>query len=880
MCTAKQKKVDIRVIDLIKAANGAFLTTKDLGELNDTYACLGHFEVMQVRKVDREANGTVFTDIWRDSRKKENTNKYNQYVYPLYILNYGDTSTLERFWEMKYPCMVVSRVHCDQPEQEKSFEAVLMECVKEIDIEKDWAGEEAEKNSDFLSIKVGEDTVHCAFYQTLELGDTAVILKSNSLIACLKVSEHLMEHRSVGNVYSYCGLHKRLFSGSTPHEICKGFTSEVREVRDALEEEIPQASIRFSVHSTFFADLLWNELGVRNEVKFVTGTSDAIVDLSGKKCLDLISAIRTLWESHYYEIVEGSGREKRKKKYTYSCNNAFDDVVTRVGIQFETYSEKVKSPDSVLCAKKLDEHGQRDLVKKLSDISAALCQEDYDWTHALSVQVKTLLTMMNNCIMDDLSLLIWPSVRAFICRLHYIVCKEKRCLEKEQIEDIEIFLNGWATLSNDIVHLESQLMQNPKLQAPRVYVPAALMAFYMAFLNKLNKLLLDMDKQAKETEDISFIPTRQYYPLIAHDIGLRPNTLCILDPSKDKNWEYVDDCSLLVSLPISLMYRPAEVTAILCHEHLHYAGEFSRLREKRFGCILNTCAGLILNRWRLDDRDSNALPLYDVKLAKDFIMKIIKERITVIRPNAYQYIHLMNQFLPEVLTSIYLDWQLQSQVITRFCNNDNLQVRFLDYAERYTPITRNADTVIIRKRLDEMLLLYRECYADVAAIMLLGLDEGTYLSSMYHREIEIKNKNKPVAHLGRPLHALAVQAAIVFNVIWPNSNFFTTQERTSSWDELVEQYLDQIQINQDLWWMVSEKEEKWDLLYANYEYIPLMGYLETCVNAIKDQLSTDKVDELNKLYSLISKQDIDLDEFRKVIDQYHREIGMEPSTTV
>lgn len=865
------KTVDIRAIDFIKTLNGPFFSNG--GEKDDqknTYICLGHFEKIQIREVSRKNNGTIFADIWHDSCEKNS--KDDLCTFPLYILHSGYNDALKKFWDKKYPCIVVSRVHCDQPKDRNNFISGLKDNVKNLCLENfEFVGDsESDEDSDRvlgdLSVRIGDDEDHCAFYQTLELGDIAVILKSNSMVSCLKISKSLMEQQTVGDIYSYCGLHTQLFSDGNRNQICKNFSCKPQEVKNALGEPIPQVSTRFAIHSSFFADLLWEKLGIREKIYFVTGTADAIVDLSNDNCFDLIKMINTLSAPHKYEEVVGQGRQKRKNTYSYTCSHAFDDVVTRVGIEFGSISCKSKTPDNIISAKAPAANAQKELRIIQKQVEQKLKMKNYDWLAALSTQVQLLLTMMNNCVMDDLSLLIWPSACAFIRRLDYIVLQKQCTLEKEEIEDIEIFLNGWSILSNDIIHLESQLVQNPKLQAPRVHVPAELLAFYMAFLDKLNALLYKMDQAVNSAST----PCRQYQPLIAHGIGLRPNTLCILDPSKDEEQTYSKDCPLLVSLPISLMYHPEDVTVILCHEYLHYAGEFSRLRKKRVEMILKTCAGSIINRWHLDKRN-NATP-YIINLSKaiDFLTKKIIEKSKQGNTKAFRYIYLLEEELPGILADIYLDWQLQSTVLNQFCSSVDVQENFLGYAKQFTPARYAEDIKIIRERLDEILLLYRECYADVAAILCLGLDKKTYLASMYHRELAKTSESENTEDLSRPLQALAVQAAVVCTVSFQGRTSEADMNAAQNWDITVEKFIDQIQTGVDLWYKLEGYENKWDFLYTSYEYLPLISYLTCCAEEIEKQLIYDEVKELKQMYKIISAQDIDLDKFGEIIDKYHQ----------
>lgn len=832
----EERKTDVRVIDLFKAIDRSLMTPDQFEDAEEIYTCLGHFEVFRVRSLCL-GKGSIFADIWKDSCLAGNNSR--SYVYPLYLLRDGAPGEMDSFWQEKAPCMLISRVHCDLPDQEDDFGGVLEAYIRSF-------GSGTDRP---LEVQVDGTRVCYALYQTLELGDTAVLLKSISLSACLKIAEHLMAQPIVGNVYSYCGLHKQLFNRE-PELLGQGFTEDEALVREALERKLPQVSMRFVVHSLLYARQTWDSLGFGEQVRYVTGTADAIVDLSDSSTLCLIRILEELWKPHTVKYQAEDG----EKTADYLCGDAFDDIITRSGVAFST-NVKLIPPER----RTFDAAGQDELLEKFKRIENSLSPEQYNWLYALQVQMKTLLIMMNNCVMDDLSLLIWPSIKAFIRRLYDIVCVQKRSLSRENDKEIRQFLDGWATLSNDIVHLESQLMQNPKLQAPRVRVPAALLAFYMAFVDKLNHTLLEIDVESRP-ESI----TRQYHPLIAHEIGPRPNTLCVLDSSREQDPANRMDCPLLVSLPISLMYCPAEMTAVLCHELMHYAGESCRMREERYKRVLATCAGIILNKWLLDGRCAGSLLLSDMLYAVQKLQKQLDERLRCRCVVPILYIQDMKFTLPEVLEEVYCDWHLQAQLLTHCADPESLHSQFPNYVRAFTPAKRGADIQEMQKRLDELLLIYRECYADVAAVIFLEMDEKLYLKNIYEREVENTHKS---GEAGRNLQMLATRAAAVIFTVWPESD--CQWGKDSDWKAFVATFTRQMRDMVDLW---VEQDGKEECLQTVGEYVPLTLYLSKCVERLRELSKTNQAQELKKLYLLISDQDVSLAGFRRVITNYHRSI--------
>lgn len=850
---SNKREMDIRVVDLIKISNAPFPKSEDI------YACLGHFDLIKIRELNRD-DDSVFKAIWDDSTKIHSTD--GRYVYPLYILHQQKSDELNKFWDRKFPCLFISRIHCEWQRAINEVKKELMESIYDL-------GSQQQPTVGDLSVEINGQPVHCTFYQTLELGDVAVIMKSNSLTACLQVSKRLMENEIVGDVYSYCGLYGSLVTESKLVEKCMPF-GNFGEVYSGLSQKNPMASTRFSIKSARLATPIWKILGIDNEIHFVTGTADAIVDLSNKTGWDLIGLIQRLCSE---STVEGS-----TPKYI-PIQDAFDDVVTRVGIQYDEVYRKAKAAEKVLERKKLDQKNRQNAAVQLEEIEAKLKEKQYDWMFAFVTQMQTLLTMMDNCVLDDLSLLIWPSIRAFICRLHRVVCREERKLYNENIYEIEVFIDGWATLSNDIMHLESQLVQDPTLQASRVYVPAALLSYYMAFLSKLNELLYEIENKGASEAKESF---RQYHPLIAHSIGLRANTLCVLDPTQDMTEDTTNECALLVSLPISLMYCPADITAVLCHEYLHYAGESTRLREKRFKCIMSSCAGYVLNQWDLEIGNKSNISLNDFEQALDFLKRKIENNCHNIDPTAWRYIHKMECVLPEALEGICLNWEIQSSFLTKFSKYDELKENFIRYASLFTAERQQADIMLMEERLKNLLLLYRECYADVAAILCLNLDVLSYIESILHHELVVRGKGE---YKSPQLQKLAAQAAVVCLAVWPDLNpreDIKGRPEDEKWIDCVRNYVETIKVSHPLR-LITDKSESWKteqigqksrVVLSPSEYVPLRQYLTDCVEKIQLSFEVESVktirNELREMYDLISGEYIDLVSFQTKINQYRK----------
>lgn len=556
---SQSQSPDFRVIELSKSSSSDSLRRKLSTASINSYVCLGHFDCLCVKKLNAES---PLNAIEQDFQQRDN------YNYPLYIFHYpsSDAKNLGQFWNMKACFMTVSRIHFSP--SAKADAQLLRKALAMLDqsnLEAGGAGE--------LTIRIGGELVHAVFYHTLELGDLVVVLKSNSLPMCLEAIRRMMEIAQVGDVYSFCGIHFDLIKPNVRQaakswEEHTGHSFFQLSADDSVKQVLPHASMRFSIGSIRCAEKFWTTMNC--EPFFIAGTADAIVDFSGKPVENLIEAIYCL---AFREFSIGSGNER------VTMYDAFEDIITRIGSRYgPSYSEAL-----ALKPRRLPpalEEAQKELIS----MARKFMERETRWAPVLNAQVNTLSAMMGNCVTDDLSMLIWPSVRALMARLNYLSETEHFIGEKQE-EKISQFLDSWNILESDVSRLEGQLSQNPELLSSRYYIPATLMAFYMALLHECNALLLEINQDGDQG----------YVPLITYNASPRALTRCILDPSADEHTKgvYKGNTPLLVSLPVTMMFRPLEAAIVLCHELSHYSGTATRQRQQRYKRILSSCAGLI-----------------------------------------------------------------------------------------------------------------------------------------------------------------------------------------------------------------------------------------------------------------------------------------------
>ncbi|MCF2617940.1 hypothetical protein JQM68_12165 [Oscillibacter valericigenes] len=864
--------VDLRVVEFFKSSPSAPLRDHLLPDDANDYICLGHFDLIHVREVPQKGDSLRSIEADHQSQHIQNSN----YTSPLYLLHYPDASAnLKKFWDVPLCCMAVSRIHFSpfnsqglSLENENGMEPyiqVLKDAVMNL------ANQSQDPSLGDISVLIEGEWVHCVFYHTLELGDIAAVLKSNSMASCLHVLRRLLETAPVGDVYSYCGVHTALLGENTSvHAAAEIWdaTGKAAEpyschgASDAIRQTLPNASIRFSVHSSRCAELFWEDLstipGIPKSRSFVIGTADAILDMSGCTLETYLEYTRGLLWKTYALPKSGS-----QGVIQVDMHDAFDDVISRIGIPYGAIFESARLPEKNIppdCLLAI----QNNLRQKLAKVTKTFGQEP--WAAALSAQTNTLITMMENCVMDDLSILIWPSVSALMERLNSV-----STITLDQASDIRSFLDKWDILKSDITRLEGQLVQSPELYASRYYTPATLMVFYMALLNAYNELLLSVN-QDKHRQD--------FIPLITYDVEPRANTLCILDSAcgsggSPAEIEYEGRTPLLVSLPVSLMFRPFDVSNILCHEMSHYTGDSTRLREKRFHSILHACAAMIAKAWCLDGQIKYRLR---GNSSEDILEKIIiklKDCYHEICKENHFYLNQAKIFLPQALSQVFLDQNFQSTLVAKYLSTEVLRKSFIEYTQKFSPYMRYEILKDLKADLETLLLLYQECYADLAAILCLGLTEQEYFLSMFYWEWKYIGARKQSNE--HKLQLLSFQAALVLDVVSAcklvsksSFNRAASQEMLEAfqqWREQVRYYQDEMAKKGDVQFLNSDNK----LIAIQGEYLSLKSYLTQCAQklteGLKNQDTAKKQAEIRKMLSAVAAGP-DFKEVHKIIADY------------
>lgn len=870
----EKKSLDLRVVELFKASRSKCLIEKlnpknTENENINGYVCLGHFDFMNISPLSRDEKKTL-EYVEKDFKRRDN------YNYPLYIIhdpsNDKEDKALDEFWKMRSCFMTVSRIHFtltgkSKSQKQKSEESkkpkdgikCIQSALKELQDDSPLCG----NRPGDLSLQVQGEMVYGVFYQMLELSDLIVVLKSNSICSCLESIRRMMEVSIVGNVYSFYGVHGALCDFKIEDAIEKwnkqaekGSKYFNHNATGAMEQPIPYASMRFSVIATQNAKLFWKQ--IKRPVYFISGTADAIINFSNAPIKDLVKYIA-------YLVTQTPSKDSNHR--SIHLYDAFEDIITRIGIQYgDTYSSAL-SPGPKEPVPAILEYIQNNLKKGVKNLASSY--EQTRWFPILSSQIDSLVTMIGNCITNNLSVLILPSVRALIDRLFYFK-KGRYLIGQTQEAEIGEFLNYWNILENNLSRLEGELSQKPELLSFRYYVPATLLAFYMALIYEYNEFLLEIN-QEKEG--------KSYVPLITYNVGPRVYTQCILDPSTDKTDDpYNKTVPLLISLPVSMLYSPLETVVVLCHEMAHYTGTFTRYRENRFIRILSSCADLISIGWKLDGRLDYPLSEKGPEEIKDELTDRLKRLYLERSEDTQYYIANLNANLYQVIAQTFYDERLRSNLLQNYLDAETRSQSMFRYAKSLSDSEQSKYLSEVKKSVNNLLILYRECYADLVAVLALNLSAEEYLMAIFHREMQYIQEISPTKTTSQSW-VLQIEAALVLYVLKKsfieddgNPSYSPEQlEWLKSWRIKIDEYKKVFTLEKGI---LSPFQENTIIMYPS-EYLHLIYYLSNCKETLEAILQQKEVREKQErlIYIMNTVKDrFDLKAIQRIITDYQENL--------
>lgn len=768
-----------------------------LGE-NDEWLVLGHFDTLNVQRLtstrEYPLRDIILKDVTQNAGKAiDSTDDF--YCHSIYLIPPEGKAKVHRdFWEKnKKPVMFITRIHLKPDSGGTLVEGGLEEEIDQL-----------------LSGFPQGDYI---YGKTLELSDLILITRSNSAGTLLEKMEKISLFPSVGDVYSYCCLARRLF-----------FQQELQDGADVdNKDKIALVSMRFSMRnakSAIYQAHQWHDglkdLKDSTDLYFVTGTEDINIIFSNISTGDLVRFFK--------ENIIG------KDKTVWS---AFDDMTTRLGI---ILCEE-KKPDAQNDIRTPLQKSYAALQKRLKRFVVEQNAQDWDWIPSLCHIVNTLTSSSADCVLDQLCYILFDGLNGLMEKLE----THKETLDRHRLE-IYTIVNGIVYLEEHIIRMEGQLLRRPETRPLVFNMPAAIL--------ELNLMVMHHFSDYFQSDDE--IPCNFHFLLVP--------ILCRTITVRDLLYEKGDGSHLLyVEIPLAACYKPSFVACTLAHEIAHFGGDATRLRSERSNAMFLSTAFLMSQFLGVDRRSSCILCLIEKLLA------LGKES-----GGHTDYMDELTQMLKKACRMLIQDrefvYNLQSKSLQSDSLAEGAALQLSEILHVYEDALKTGYIQLILDSIEEIGMLAKECYADIAMIELLDLPAGDYIDIVWTCYCDNnKYEDEPLQKA-----LLIERAAIVLLVAYrleleqdPSlASWIRSPEDRSELRLWLRSYClhyrrdrDQAKVCEETG-LIYNKEDATSYFHP-FEVIDcLCGYLRKCLEKMRDlsQSYAPKRKKIQEIYQQISKE--------------------------
>lgn len=537
---------DVRVIDLIRLGKAIDLESMAPGE---DWIALGHFSQMHISKLKPGPNGGVDLHEVRNHNQILSSDYKEGYAHPVYLLNTfndADKESLQAFWNLPSAFLLVTRVHAALRGQQ-AFEESVKTCLNAYDAnDKNHIDHFSDKSSDHES--PGCDVVYCT-YRTLEFSDIIVLAKSDSAESLLQVIGKLYYLKSVGDIYSYFGIHPDEYSGKRAKS----------EPGDRIPYVMTRFAVRNAVKTRNYFDLLQDEANpdikeFLSEPLMVTGTEDLKLVMKDMSSRRLCEVLRTL-------LPNTLKKDETNKLF----REAIDDATTRLSIQEKDLSDRGGSRNAPEKALSQKYHA---LYDRYYALYSHLTPPYPDWLRPGNELLKSLKRISDDCTMYHLCYTLLDGVKTMVRYAEEII-ENKIPADDIRVTEcmLQTIISSMASFEEQMIRVEGELVHHPETRPLLFDIPVNLIEFYLYF----SKLCLNYFRQREPKLGGSacrflIIPTLCETITVKH----------IEEESSE-----ADPMLLFIEIPLHMMYDAREAVCKLVHEAGHFGGEDTRERKLR-----------------------------------------------------------------------------------------------------------------------------------------------------------------------------------------------------------------------------------------------------------------------------------------------------------
>lgn len=665
---------------------------------------------------------------------------------------------------------------------------------------------------DYLGKNIGkpegsEDGVSYAVYRSLALCDMAILWKADQMLPIMEKIQKVYCAPMIGDIHSIPAILREVILDPDSYTSIK-------------DEPIPRVTIRYLVRNASEAYRFFEAQPPENAPLFTVGIED------------ITSVYDNMTTSQLRRILTNRLVNKERLE---QFNKAFVESEMHLGAGlFEGKNSPDLSTDLYEYCDKLQKKFQN-ARGKLKD-SGLIDNMDEPWMKAASELYYALSSLSFNILADGFCYLVLGAAALFCDKLEVLGTKPN----SRQLRKIQRFLRGWGTLMEQVLRSDGKFSQQPSFTPPPLCdVPANLLEFYLAFTYFASVIMQGSAKGANK------------FPLmLVPKLCRRIKVESVFDENPPC------DRVLYVDIPISLLYDPYIVLSYLTHEISHYAGDDWRLRrtraEKYYDIWVNELAAEIG---------------FTTESAKNRIKEVIaiptdSEKLYFARLSREMQTQLEMELSNEATIKRWLEAEYGNGGFVEHCS----WVESLNAIEQLKQSLYNFPVEPPGQFFDimsEYHTLFRECYADVAAVYLLALDLDEYLG-LASQEIELYKRT----YEGRyEQYYLTVERwATVISVSFPEEmddirSFVHRKGENSRALELDGQFVEDIQAC--IGYMqgkLAPDEQTKDAFTRNYHRTDcirkLKGYLVACRGRMLSATGTDeKLIKLRAAFRTVFSED-------------------------
>lgn len=429
----------------------------------------------------------------------------------------------------------------------------------------------------------------------------------------------------------------------------------------------------------------------------------------------------------------------------------------------------------------------------------------------------------------------------------------------EKVNDIQnkndphfrVYINYFMEYAREIMNMNqsSQIGYYTKQEyaCKEIYAPTKLITFYTAFVYFLNNAII--------LSENDFINKKPSF-IFCLEPSIADNVYTSILFSNDKLF---DDRLLIVNIPMDYIYNYKIMLFSLCHEAIHYCGEYTRCRKERAQFIVHACMcdliELILKNIKCDSEIRVSVEEKIIELFKDYFME------TKTKFNNCYYLTDLKELILKSINYVLKTIILSSKSIIG--DNINYSDRVIKFLNLSIGIKNNCIDLLINdipyhlvKSISE---LFSETYADFYAIHLFELSFENYLDILkktYGAEEMIDIKSDYVT-----LRILSNYFALLENNYVSNDFLFEGNLLTQK--EIFEVFIN----NPD-----NKNNQRLSEHFLSPEILEdVKNYLCICKNKI-DELPRKHFSKIDKVKFGFNQGNLDLTLITNIIEDFRKEI--------